>query len=272
MEDRLPSPDTERLSVLTALVLIAYAFARLVALPTIALNLSLFGLSILLEVNTQLIMITLAAGLAVAGADWTMKSHPRHGSGGPTFEHWIVPGLAALGLGSILTRVPVGLGLGIGLLLAGLVLNAVLAAEFVVNDRDDPRYGPSAIGLRALAYILLVGTLFAERAVGLRAVFAVPLVLLTVTAVTWRLLRLGPQPKPVWPYALVAGGVVSQLEWALHYWPISPVQASLVLSLATYTGESILQALLAQPGKLRARTIETGTVALIALVAIILLA
>ena len=106
--DDLPQPQLDHLSSLAALVLLAYGLVRIINLPTLSTDISLFGLVIPLTINTRLIMLSLAAALAVVGADWLVRSHPGAAFDGPPMRHWIIPGLAALGVGGLLTRLPSG--------------------------------------------------------------------------------------------------------------------------------------------------------------------
>jgi hypothetical protein len=267
VERELPNPDRDHLSVMAALVLLSYALTRLVVLPTILSEFTILGLLVRFEINTQFVMLTLAAGLTSAGAAWLMQSHPQAKAQRSTFEHWVMPGLAALGLGAILFRVPLGIGLGIGLALAAGLLIAVLVAEYIVFDPTDPRYNVAALGLRILAYLLLSGALFAVHAVGLRAFFSVPIVMACSSAVAWRLLRLGLPGVRVWRYALLIGLVSAELAWGLHYWPITAIKQAMILSLATYLGEGFVVAH-HQEGITKTKALEFTLLTLLSLIVI----
>jgi hypothetical protein len=201
---------------MTALILLAYTLIRIAELPTIAPEIAVAGLVIRFEINIRLIMLTLTAALAAAGSDWLLRTHPRCESGRKTSEHWILPGLASFGLGAILTRLPEGLGLWLGLPIAALLLTAVLVAEFIVFDRQDPRYDFVELILRTLAYLLLAGSLFALNGSGLRAIFAVPLTFAAAALVSWRLMRLESVfSGAALRYAILIGMVAAQLGLTL---------------------------------------------------------
>jgi hypothetical protein len=272
VDRELPQPDRERLSALTALVVLAYGLIRIVVLPSVALEFSLFGLIVRLNFDTQFVMLSLAAALAASGADWLMRSHPGfEESKAPDVDHMIVPGLAALGLGAILARVPPGIGLWIGLALAVALIVSVLVAEFVVVDPLDPRRDIAAVGLSSLSTLLLAGAFFAIRGTGLRAVFAIPLVLLAATAVAGRLLTFTTPRNRAWILAGVLGMITAQIGWGLHYLPVSPVQEALILTMVVYLGIGLISAHFT--GKLGfGRWVEFGTIAVLGLTAVILLA
>lgn len=266
MERELPTPDRDQLSIMAALVLLSYTLARLVVLPTIGADFTFLGLLVRFEINTNLIMLTLAAALTTAGAAWLLGSHPNASAQRSTAEHWVIPGLAALGVGAILSRVPLGPGLGVGLALAAGLLTAVFVAEFIVFDPTDPRYDVASLGLRSLAYLLLIGVIFTIQATDIRAAFAIPIVMVCSSAVAWRLLRLGVPQSSVWRYALLSGFITTQLAWGLHYWPTSPLQQALILGLVAYLGEGFLLAHL-QEGITAARVLELAILAGLSLVA-----
>jgi hypothetical protein len=262
-----PRLDRQRLSSLAALVLLAYGLIRVVVLPAARAEFAIFGLLIRFDFNTPFFMLVLAAALAVAGADWLIRSHPYAAQSKPTVEHWVIPGLAALGAGAILARIPNGLPFAAGLSLAAALLVAVVAAEFFVLDVTDPRHDLAAIGLRALACLLLVGALFAVLATGLRAIFAVPLVMASSAAVAWRLIRLGDPANPAWQHGSIIGLIATEIAWALHYWWIEPLREALVLGLIVYLATGIVLA--QRQGSLKPRrAIEYGLVGAVSLVII----
>jgi hypothetical protein len=272
MASSLPQPDRDRLSALTALVILIYALLRIVDLPELSQQVALLGLLLSININTPLILLTLAAALTAAGADWIVRGHPMAIEGTHTAEHWIVPGLASLGIGAILSQLPTGPTLWISLPLAALLLIAVLIGEFIVFDPEDPRYDFARVGLRTLSYLLLVGALFAIHAFNLRAFYLVPLTFLASLAVSWRLQRLEAiNPKRSLLYALTTGMLAAQVAWAFHYWPLSPLKVSLILALWVYLAHGWARSLEQQQAGI-GTMIELGLVAGVGLTAIIFLA
>lgn len=242
MTSELPRPNPDRLSALTALVLLAFGLTRLTVLPTLPLQVTLLGLSVRFDINTRLIMLLLGAGLAVAGADWLLRSHPAADRLRHPAEHWIIPGLAAFSVGSILARLPLGPALWLGFGLGAALLVAVLVAEFLVIDPDDVRHDAAAMGLRVLSYLFLVGAVLSLTAGEMRAVFKVPLLFVSALAMSWRLIRLRKPRRESGVLALVIGLSVAQLGWVLHYWPLPAVREAMLLVLAVYLAEGLLLA------------------------------
>lgn len=271
MDLDLPQPDRDRVSTLTALLLLTYTLIRIVTLPSYETEFSFLGLLIRLELNASLVMLTIAAFLAAAGSDWLIRSHPAVKNGSTRPEHWVIPGLAALGTGVILVRIPEGPALWLGLILTAALLVAVLVSEFIVLDAEDPRHDTAAIGLTALAYLLLIGALFAIRATGLRAAFAIPLTFCACAAVAWRLLRLARIKTSAVRYGLLISTIAAQISWGLHYWPLPPLRGALILGLVVYLGNGLVLA--HEEGNLgRIRIIEFAVVGVIGLTAVLMLA
>lgn len=256
----LPRPDRDQLSALGALVLLAIGLVRVVALPALPVEFSAAGLLIRLEFSSAFVLVGLAAALTVAGADWLAQTHPHPPRGRARIETVIIPGLATIAAGVVLTRIEQGPSLWVGLALAAGALIAVLVAEFVVLDPADPRRESATIGLTALAQVLLTGVYFAVFGLGVRVIFAVPIVFLATFAVTWRLLRLRlPEANPVLP-SVAIGAAISEIAWGFHYWPLKPAQPALFLGLLAYLAT---EAVLAhRRGRLTAR--RAGEYALVA--------
>ena len=271
MTSTAPVIEPRKLSTLAALVLLAYCLVRVVPLPTTSLTPSLFGITVRIDVNSTAILLILAASLAVAGTDWIIRSHPRAAGLRPSFEHWIIPGLAAFALGGIVIRLPYGIWFWFGLALSASLLVAVVQAEFIALDRDDPRFDRAAISLRALAWLLLIGALFAIRVSAPRAILSLPLVFAGVTGVTWRLLRLDEPVSSAWLDATLVGMAAAQVDWGLHYWRATPLRQALLLGLLAYLLVNLILAY--RQGRLgRSRLTEIGGVCTVALLGILLLA
>lgn len=238
--NELPQPDLDRLSSLSALILLTYGVVRIARLPTLEAELGLFGLVIPLVVNTRLIMLGLAAALSTLGAHWLVRSHPQLQEERLDYVQLVLPGLAALGLGGLLTSIATGPAFWIGLPLGAAFLMLIFTAEFYAADPTDPRYSAWALVLHILAYLLILEVFFAVRASSLRAIFSVPIVFLTSSTAGWRLLSLQREQPVDFRYALVAGWIAAQLAWALHYLPIYPLQGAIILTLVNYATLTLL--------------------------------
>jgi hypothetical protein len=272
MTAKLPQPERDRLSALTAIVILIYALLRMVSFPVLSFETSLLGLLLQINLDTPLLFLVLSAALTAAGADWIVRGHPLASDARSTAEHWIIPGLASLGVGAILSELPTGLTLWIALPLAALLLIAVLVGEFIAFNPEDPRYDIARVGLRTLTYLLLVGALFVIHAIDLRAFFLVPLTFFASLAVSYRLQRLEAiAPRRSLLFGLMTATLGAQVSWAFHYWPLSPLKVSLILALWVYLAHGWARSLEQQQAGL-STLIELGLVAGVGLTAIVFLA
>jgi len=258
------------LSALAALVLLAIALVRIVSLPEFETQIEAFGLVVRLRLSTDLVLIVLASAVTVTGADWMVRSHPLLQGVARRYDHLVLPGLWTLASGVVLTALPEGPGLWLGLPLTAALLLAVLVAEFIVVDPDDPRSEAASLGLRVLGIAFLAIGLAGILGHDTRAIFAVPAALVSGSAVAWRALRLRGPTRRAPLYALLVGTVIAQLAWALHYWPVSPLQGAILLAVAGYFTLGAVEAHVGGQLTLR-RTLEYAGFAVAGLLAVLFL-
>ena len=233
-------PDTNRVGVLTAAVLLTYALTHLIKTPQFTVELQLPGFYLAYPVGLSTVMTILAAGLTATGMDWLLRSHPSL-SATRTIEHWLLPTLATFILGVLLTLLPAGntwwLGFGIG----GLLLVLIFLAEYIVVEPSTPNYAIATAGLTALSYAIYLILTIALRYGGARLFLLAPVLFIVAGLVSLRTLhlRIGKQWQLNWSLGVAL--VCTQIGAGLHYWPVSPVQFGLALlgplyALTTLTG------------------------------------
>lgn len=263
-------PDRDRLSVLTAIILLAFALARTVELPTRPVRAMLFGSSIGFDMNGPFVLLVLVALLINAGADSLMRGHPalRGASLARRMMHWILPGGAALGFGLLLNRLPPGVGWWAGLGFTAVFLVLVLTAEYVVAAPDDAGFYWAALGLTVLAYAVALAFFALLRASGGRAAITATTAALISALIAWRLMLLaGATGRESLAYAAAIGLALGECTWALNYWPAGPLGTGLVLLVVFYTATGLAQQHLV--GALNRRmVIEFGVVAVAGLAAV----
>jgi hypothetical protein len=262
-------PNRDRLSVLTAIILLSFALARFVQLPTRPLRAMLFGSSIGFDLNGAFVLLLLVAALISAGADSIMRGHPALRGSSPArgMVHWILPGAAALGLGLLLNRLPAGVGWWAGLAFTAVFLVLVLIAEYTVIAPDDAGFYWAALGLTALAYAVALAFFALLRSSNARAAITATTAAVVSSLIALRLLLLaGATGREALPYAGVIGLCLGECTWALNYWPAGPLGTGLILLVIFYTLTGLAQQHLV--GALNRRIIvEFGVVALVGLAA-----
>ncbi|MCC7360850.1 MAG: hypothetical protein IT317_15315 [Anaerolineales bacterium] len=247
-------PSRDRLSVLTAMIVLAYALARFLDLPARTLTTTLFGSPLGLDLDGPLLMLVLVAALISAGADTLIRSHPTLAGqiGRRTFIHWILPGATAIVLGAALNQLPDGPLWWLGLVVVAVALIAVLVAEYTAVDRNDAGWDLAALGLTALAYAVALVLFALLRSLSVRALVSATVSGMVAAALAWRLLALKVAPSAAAAlHAAVVGLVVAEAIWAINYWRVSPGSAGLLAMIPFYLAIGLAQQHLV--GRLTAR-------------------
>ena len=148
-------PDPARVSVLTAAVLLAFALTRVIAAPHVDLHLPLGKLNLTFSLNLITLVVFLAAGMAAAGVDWLLRTHPSLEKG-ETREHWLLPTLTVFVIGVALYTLPKTAIWWVGFALGAVILLIVFFAEFVAVDPTDLRYPIATTILTGLASVIFL--------------------------------------------------------------------------------------------------------------------
>ncbi len=225
-------PNPERLSVLTATILLAYALTRFVDLPGWVLAAHPLGILVSIHINVQTTIPLLVAGIMAAGTSWLLSDHPAlqgETSREPGVEHWLLPAVVAWVIGIPLTQSPAGYQWILGLFITGGLLVLILTAEYIAIDPEDLRQPIAEAGLTAVSFAAYLVLAIALRAAETRLYLILPALALiagVLSVRTWHL-RLGGE------WALIEAGlvvvIVGQIAAALHYWPLPPVSYGLAM-------------------------------------------
>ncbi|GAB4486126.1 MAG: hypothetical protein OHK0031_10300 [Anaerolineales bacterium] len=225
-------PDPNRLSVLTASVLLAYALARLIDPGRPALAWQILGVAFSLPLNLSAAAAFLSAGMTAAGTDWLLRTHPNYDSAASP-EHWLLPALTAFAIGIPLYTLPAGGGWWLSFGLGAVLFLLVLMAEYIALDISDPRYLLASAGLVALSFALFLVLCAALEYANARLAFILLTVFPAAALVALRALHLR-QGEWLWPWAIGIGLACAQIAAALHYWPIAPAQYGLAVLAPLY--------------------------------------
>lgn len=236
-------PETNRLSIIVATILLVYASSRFVVLPAQGLNLMIAGVSLPLQVNFVTLAAWMSAILAALGTDWILNDHPAFGHHQPywqrTLPHLILPTLTAWMISLPLQQIQVGwqwwsvLGMGGGLLML------VLVAEYSVVDVEDIRFPVAIVGLTAISFTLFLFLAVSVHSIGLRLYLTLPTLELAIGLIALRTLylRLGGQWRFTWVGVTML--IMAQIITALHYWPLSPARYGLFILAPAYALTSL---------------------------------
>lgn len=245
MNPRESLPDINRLSIVAAVIMLAFALTQIVPFPTQTFSFSLFGIILDFTLDFQTIIIILTALLAAAGMDWLILSHPDHERYKSRWEyvrHWILPVLTTFAIGVTLDAFTGGIPWLVIFGLGSVLLMAVLIAEYNVVSVEDVRHPLAIIGLTGLSFALYLLLAIAVSSANLRLYVLLPILAIGVMMVISRTLylRLGKW-HTLW--ALVISLIVSEIAIGFHYLPLSPTQFGVGLMGSAYALTSIYTAI-----------------------------
>jgi hypothetical protein len=254
-------PDADKLSVLSAIILLAYIIARFVDVPLNEFTIQLPGLFLEFEISIRTVITLLVAGLAASGAEWLMQQHPRL-RGQRTFEHWILPAITAWVIGVPLVQLPLGFQWWLWFIIGSSLLMLVVVGEYITIDPDDMRQPVATAGLTAVAFSIFLILAIALRDVGFRLFWIVPALAFVGGTIALRTLHLRLHGQWAWFHAVIIAFVLSQIAAALYYLPASPVAYGLILLGVVY-GLTGMIANLADGRSVRRAVIEPAIILLI---------
>jgi hypothetical protein len=251
-------PNTERLSVLAATILLAYALTRFVTLPGWVLTAHPLGILVSLRINVQTIIPLLVAGLMAAGTNWLLSDHPAlrtpAGEGpasripgentrpaqnersltegtqrGPGAEHWLLPAVVAWVISIPLAQLPAGPLWVLALAIGGGLLVVILTAEYIAIDADDLRQPIAEAVLTAVSFAAYLLLAIALRAAETRLYLILPALAFTASVVSLRTWHLRLGGEWAWIEAGLVLVIVGQVAAALHYWPLPALSYGLAV-------------------------------------------
>lgn len=226
-------PKTDRLSIITASIIMGYSLLPYVNVPAREISFPIFGFLLSFNLQFSALVSVITAGIAAAGMDWMMRER-----GGLTFReilpHLILPALTSGAIGIPLGIIAVSLDWWVILGLGSLLVLSTLVGEYISIDSQHPFYPIALMLLTALSFGLFLITSIAIRSANLR-LFLTAGILSTVYAffgMRVLQLRLGG----VWPlkWTLVIMLVIGQVAIGLYYWPLSPIRFGLLLLAPAY--------------------------------------
>lgn len=226
-------PDTDRLSVLAAMILLAYVLAFFMRIPTWESEFSILGVILTLRINFNTVVAFLVAGMTAAGADWLFHDHPSL-KGRNRVPYWLLPALTAMVGGVPLSQAPVAWMWWLGLGLGGVLIVLVLVGEYISIDAESYHQPIAAAGLITLAFTLNLVLATMLRFTGARLVVILPSLTLAAGLTAIRVLNLRIRGEwLIYESGLIAV-LVGQVVAALYYLPITSLSFGILVLGANY--------------------------------------
>jgi hypothetical protein len=232
------SPNIDRISILSATILLAYTLTGLINLPTRVLSAQLPGFYLELQINIQTIVSLLVAGLAASGTDWLLREHPTS-QNRRMIQHWLLPALTAWVIGVPMIQQDLGIYWWLGIFMGGGAIVLVLMAEFTVVDPDDVNYQRASIGLTIVAYALLFLLTTTLKANQLRLYLLVPAITVVTSLISLRILHLRLRGQWTFIATGISTLIVAEIATVAHYLPLSPVAFGLLILGSAYALTSL---------------------------------
>jgi Protein of unknown function (DUF5656) len=226
-------PDIDLLSILAAMIVLAYTLEQFIDLPSWEISRQLPGLYIEFKINVTMIISLLVALMTAAGTNWLMREHPASEKK-LALQHAILPALTSLVIVVPLSTIPIGIGWWIGLISGTFILVLVIIAEYISVDLDDIRLPFANAALSAVSFALFLILAGALRAAEVRLLFITPAIILAAWLVSLRVTNLRLHGEwTVYESAIIAL-LVGQVAAAFYYWPLAPITYALVLLGPSY--------------------------------------
>lgn len=224
----------DRLSILSAIILLTYALVPLVDIPAINLNWRFLGIFLDINIDFSTYISILVPALAAVGTYWLIETHPDRKKEQYPFLHTILPAITAWTIGLPFTESPLTAERWIIFVMGGALLLTVFFAEFVVVDPTSDRH-PIASGiLKALSLTLYLLLAIATRSASLRLFLLLPALVIPAFLVLLRTFYLQSGGKWLTGWAAGISIILGQIVVALHYLPFSPLPFGLLLTAALY--------------------------------------
>jgi hypothetical protein len=261
---------TNRILVFVALVALTPVLLLVVELPIRSASFNFLGTPLSIRLTTDSLLILFMPVLTAAGVDWVLRNHPsvRAGEVPFLFPFWMAPGLAALTLALLLTRIT-SWPLWVASLLIGVVVIAILVfAEYVTIDPNVSGYAAARLIVMAISYVIAFGLFTLIYSARERTIVSATSMMLVALALSLDLLAphiIGLKQAGL--FALIVAWLIGQATWALNYWNISNWSAGVLLLTLFYAAIGVAQQHF-QDRLTRSVLLEFGIVSLFALIVV----
>jgi hypothetical protein len=245
MQFRETLPDIDRLSIIAAVIMLAFALTQVVSFPRQQISFTVFSVLYTFSIDFNTIITILTAFLAAAGVAWLIQSNPQrkqYKHRWAVVRHWIVPVLTTMVISVTLNTLESGIFWWVIFGVGSLLLMAVFIAEYNVSVADNLLHPLATVGLTALSFALYLLLAIAVNSAQLRLYLQLPLLAISAMMVISRslFLRLG-QWHLIW--AVVNSLIIAEMVVSFHYLPLNPIQFGLLLVGTAYSLTSVVSAI-----------------------------
>jgi len=243
-------PELNRLSILSATIMLAYALTPLITFPAQVIPLTIFEIDFSIQYTFFTVVSILVAALAFIGMAYLLQSHPSFHSK-HFWQYSILPALTAWAIGVPLNNIQVGLEWWGVFFFGGVLLMLVFTSEYIIVDPDDALFPPAAVAITAFSFALLFLLSVGSRSGQFRLYLLLPVLVLPILLIVLRTLHLRQGNRWFFPWSIGIALFMGGLILSLHYLPLTPVEFGLILLGVGYGVTSLAGNLISEfPGKL----------------------
>ena len=221
-------PNFNRLSIISAVIILAYSLVPFVQIPTQSVAIRIPWAVFSFEFDFGTLVSVLVTILAAFGADWLIQSHPNRIEYS-LIKHSLIPALTAWVIGVPLAFLEVGIEWWVVVGLGGILLVFVLVAEYLVVDPKSSLYLPASLGLTAISFALFLVLTITLQSSGIRLFLLFPALTITLFFLIARSFYLRTAGNWNWFWSAGIALFVGQLVLGLHYLPIRPLSFGLII-------------------------------------------
>ncbi|HAF61385.1 MAG TPA: hypothetical protein DCK95_03555 [Anaerolineaceae bacterium] len=219
---------TERLSIISALIILNYALMPFIYSPQIPINFSIAGFIVDLHVEYADLMVLSASLFAAIGTYWLLYDHPMI-QRKKIALHLILPTVIAGALSIPLNVIEIGLAWWVMFGVGSFLIIFTLIAEYYSVDPDTSLFALARIFLIPLSISLLLLTSIATRSAGFRLYIQV-LVLGIVFATIFTRLVAFMEISQNRKMMLISTLLFVHFIIACHYLPLTSISFGLLLT------------------------------------------
>ncbi|HKJ27394.1 MAG TPA: hypothetical protein VJ965_07135 [Anaerolineales bacterium] len=221
-------PNINRVSVVVATILLAFALIQLFPNPESTQTIAIGGFLLPFAFDITTFITIAVAAITASGTDWILRSHPAL-EGKSSIPHLFLPAITAWVTNILLNNMadtPLKWGV---FLIGGVFLFVVILSEYIAIFPEDYRRLLAVALLTALSYGLFLALAASLESADQRLIIAIPAIALGSSIFSMRILQL--QTGKDWPLAEAAACmlVTTQVGAGLHYLPIPPLSHGLFL-------------------------------------------
>lgn len=222
-------PDSSILSVLIAVILLAYTLINFISIPSTELEFSFLGIIFPLNINFSTLVAVLVLGLTASGTAWMLQEHPAIDKYQNTIVHWMLPSLTAMVLMLILQQIPFSGVWWIGAFGSGLLLFLVFTAEYCVLDLENRYYQLAEIGISGLSLAFFLILAVGLHAAEIRLFLRVPVLSTAALLIFLRVIHLRHEGRWAYIHGSAIFFLAGELAAGLHYLPLDSVSFGVAL-------------------------------------------